>query len=507
MEPLAFAMTSVISYILPFDYYINMQISLMLNELIRFIITKLPKFATKYKNNTVIIYKDLDGKINTVYQQLEEYMATYYLDKISLTSLVPLRGEISISLDHGQTREPIEIDYNKHKIKLQLGQHKVSENQTITGIIVSSKTCNSKIMQEFVQSVCKETKHITNIIKVYMANVECKKDEQYIIWKKTYVKTNKTTENTIYSEKVQRELFDKVEYFINNEIEYAKFGLVYTYGALLYGEPGTGKTTISKIFANKYNLPIASIKLDIIKYNMTEAMMDLRYMLNNEKYILLIDDAEKQFDFGARYHDDNKIIGELLNMLDGVVEPYGRILFMCVNDKSDIVQHKALIRHGRINDIINIGLCDVDQTIKIFKLFYSDLSLEQIEKLSNATPYPASTLTNILINVKDIDKIIEFVTGNASIKASIIEIIPTIKSAMESTKCTIVKNKHDIYITKKLRILKKLKKQLKTLETTYASYNKKKTTLVRKIINEKRILTNHREKRKIEKRKEINNIV
>jgi chaperone BCS1 len=166
-----------------------------------------------------------------------------------------------------------------------------------------------------------------------------------------------------------------------------KRGIPYKRGYILYGPPGSGKTCISKIVANKYNIPIFYLDLTTISKN--ESLIDLVDEISvyacGKKYILLMEDVERSGFFAKDEKTETKLTMDcLLNVLDGVVEPHNRITIMTVNDKSKIVGHEALIRPGRIDKIIEIGYCDSTQIENMFHLFFPNSKIKQTSyKLKN----------------------------------------------------------------------------------------------------------------------------
>jgi DNA replication protein DnaC len=88
--------------------------------------------------------------------------------------------------------------------------------------------------------------------------------------------TNRTFSN-VFGESIKL-LQKRVNFFKNNKKWYDEKGIPYTFGALLYGVPGTGKTSVIKAIANECNRHIVNINLSQIKTN--TQLKDLFYSKN-----------------------------------------------------------------------------------------------------------------------------------------------------------------------------------------------------------------------------------
>jgi len=78
-------------------------------------------------------------------------------------------------------------------------------------------------------------------------------------------KTNKHLRNIFFSKK--SELEKRIHVYMNNPEWYEKNGIPYTFGLLLYGEPGCGKTSTIKALANTMSRHVININLNILKTN------------------------------------------------------------------------------------------------------------------------------------------------------------------------------------------------------------------------------------------------
>ncbi len=157
---------------------------------------------------------------------------------------------------------------------------------------------------------------------------------------------------------------------------YKKVGIQPPKGVLLVGPPGTGKTLMAKAVANATNATfIRLVGSELVQKYIGEGARLVRelFELAKEKApsIVFIDEIDS---VGAKRADvatsgDREVqrtLMQLLAELDGFT-PSGDVKIIGATNRPDILDD-ALLRPGRFDRIIEVGLPDVDGREQIFKI-------------------------------------------------------------------------------------------------------------------------------------------
>jgi chaperone BCS1 len=173
--------------------------------------------------------------------------------------------------------------------------------------------------------------------------------DKYGDWWK-YSKIPSRLLSTIYlDENIKLQLKNDITKFLDNELEYDNFGIPYKRTYLIYGAPGSGKTSIIKALCNEFerNLCILSVNKDFDNSTILNAFKNMR-----EKSFLLIEDIDCLFE--KREHKDNPLItfSSFINVLDGVLYKHGLICFITTNHPERL--DHAILRSGRMDLILKI---------------------------------------------------------------------------------------------------------------------------------------------------------
>lgn len=163
-----------------------------------------------------------------------------------------------------------------------------------------------------------------------------------------------------------------VQKFLDSRESYADKGLNWRIGILLEGISGSGKTTTVQAIATHFNLDVYIINLS----EMDDAKLMEAINRLPEKCILLLEDVRKG-SLTNKTLDGKLSSSGLLNCLDGLAIPEGRICFMTTNFKEEL--DPILIRPGRIDYQIEFTFANKEQMLDLAQKFDYNLSEELAE--------------------------------------------------------------------------------------------------------------------------------
>jgi hypothetical protein len=233
--------------------------------------------------------------------------------------------------------------------------------------------------------------------------------------------STKSFETIVLDADVKADLVDDVAAFLAGEAWYASMGLSYKRGYLLHGPPGTGKSSIVLAISSMAKADIYSLNLSVLK---TDLDLDAAFAALPERCVVVFedvdcmgsvvkartgtgtntgnarggkaalpakkDDAAEAAEAGgssssmsmstnmmiakmvcsasASFDESVITLSCLLNHLDGAGSNHGRIFVMTTNHPGQL--DPALIRPGRTDVQLRLGMCSRQQIGLFFELFY-----------------------------------------------------------------------------------------------------------------------------------------
>ena len=208
-------------------------------------------------------------------------------------------------------------------------------------------------------------------------------------------------------EEAKVEIMEIVD-FLKKADKYKALGAKIPKGALLAGPPGTGKTLLAKAVAGEANVPFLSISgSDFVEIFEGVGATRVRDLFEQAKKvapcIVFIDEIDaigrargKNSGFSGNDERENTL-NQLLTEMDGFQTNAGVIVLAATN-RVDILD-KALMRAGRFDRQIEVGLPDVKERQAIFDVHLRKLRLSDRldrEFLAKQTPgFAGADIANV----------------------------------------------------------------------------------------------------------------
>jgi ATPases of the AAA+ class len=206
-------------------------------------------------------------------------------------------------------------------------------------------------------------------------------------------------------EEIKREIREYIELPLRRKDLAEKYGLKPPKGILLFGPPGCGKTMMMKALANEAKINFIYVSVpEIMSKWYGESEQRLRELFNNARkmapVILFFDEIDT---IGVRreHHVGDSVTPRLLSLMlsemDGLASEDGVIVVGSTN-----VPHlldKALLRPGRFDKLIYVGLPDLRSRIEIFKIhckskpLAGDVNFEALAKMTER--YTGADIANV----------------------------------------------------------------------------------------------------------------
>lgn len=236
--------------------------------------------------------------------------------------------------------------------------------------------------------------------------------------------------DSIALDKVHENLLKKkIETFVNDKEFYERMGIPYRLGILLYGKPGTGKTSLINAISSFLNRDVYFLNLKTIK---DDSDLNVAFSAVPSNQLIVLEDVDTQSEVLYRRHsiykqpnnknfkksfgNDNfsknnsgkyKDIGfdqfslsTFLGCLDGHTLSEGNIIIMTTNHIEYL--DPACIRPGRMDLHLELGYCTHYQIKKLFKIIVkTDLPDYILKNIPEKLLPPCEILTILTLYRED----------------------------------------------------------------------------------------------------------
>jgi transitional endoplasmic reticulum ATPase len=192
-------------------------------------------------------------------------------------------------------------------------------------------------------------------------------------------------------EKVKNELKKVIEWPLKYPDEFHKFAMKPSTGILFYGPPGCGKTMLAKAIANECQANFISIKgPELLTMWFGESEANVRDLFDKARQaspcVLFFDEIDsiakaRGSSLGDAGGAGDRVINQLLTEMDGVGAKKNLFIIGATN-RPELLD-KAIMRPGRLDQLIYIPMPDAASRISIFKSILRNTSLAPDVDLNN----------------------------------------------------------------------------------------------------------------------------
>jgi cell division protease FtsH len=197
--------------------------------------------------------------------------------------------------------------------------------------------------------------------------------------------------------------------FIKEPEKYSEVGARMPKGLLLYGPPGTGKTLMAKAIAGEASVPFYTMSgSDFVQMYVGVGASRIRSLFKkakkSEKAVIFIDEIDaigkkRAHNLSASNDERDQTLNALLTEMSGFHENKGIVVIGATNRLDTL--DEALLRPGRFDRQVEIGLPDVNSRKKILSLYGNTKPLSEdvdLDSLAKSTVYFSGAMLENLLN-------------------------------------------------------------------------------------------------------------
>lgn len=174
---------------------------------------------------------------------------------------------------------------------------------------------------------------------------------------------------------VKKQLIEMVQWPLEHPEVFMRYGQKPSRGVLFFGPPGCGKTLLAKAVASESTANFISIKgPELLTMWFGESESNVREVFDKARTaapcILFFDELDsiakaRGGSLGDAGGAGDRVMNQLLTEMDGVTAQK-MVFFIGATNRPDIID-PALLRPGRLDSLIYIGLPDFEARVSIFK--------------------------------------------------------------------------------------------------------------------------------------------
>ena len=218
-----------------------------------------------------------------------------------------------------------------------------------------------------------------------------------------------TFDDVAGNEEVKENLREMVD-FIREPEKYERYGARMPRGVLLYGPPGTGKTLLAKALAGEAKVPFYAVTgSDFIQVYAGLGASRIRSLFKKargaEKCVIFIDEIDalgkkrKGSSANGASDESDRTLNALLTEMSGFKGNEG-IIVVAATNRIDTLD-EALLRPGRFDRQLEVGLPDINARYKILELHSKNKPISDsvdLKRIAYQTVYFSGAKLESLMN-------------------------------------------------------------------------------------------------------------
>ncbi|KAK4258613.1 hypothetical protein QN277_005044 [Acacia crassicarpa] len=394
-------------------------------DLQHYIYFKLQKLFASFSSEFVLIVDEYEGLGNNpLFQALELYLRPQIHSNTRIFRVIMPKKENKISVVMEKNQEIIER-FNGVELRWKLVSknirskyieapgsdyyHSTEKSQIRYYELRFNTRHKNMVLSEYLPYIMEQAKDLKEerktpklfTMKSERAHYRRRRPE---MWQSVNLDHPATFDTLAMDLEAKQGIMEDLDRFVQRKDFYRKVGKAWKRGYLLFGPPGTGKSSLIGAMANYLNFDVYDLELTSVRRN-----SDLRKLLisTGNRSILVVEDIDCSIDLQNRLKKANKpkvsrhplndqdpkvTLSGVLNFIDGLWSSCGdeRIIVFTTNHRDRL--DPALLRPGRMDVHIHMSYCSPSG----FRILASNylgitehplfIEVERLMKITNVTP-------------------------------------------------------------------------------------------------------------------------
>lgn len=208
------------------------------------------------------------------------------------------------------------------------------------------------------------------------------------------------------NESAKQDLYEVVD-FLKHPKKYESLGAKIPTGVLLVGNPGTGKTMLSRAVAGEANVPFFSISgSEFVEMFVGVGASRVRDLFakakKNAPAIIFIDEIDavgrrRGSGMGGGHDEREQTLNQILVEMDGF-ETGSNVIVIAATNRADVLD-PALLRPGRFDRHVNILLPERKDRLEILKIHFKNKPVDETVNLDKLAAKTAGSSGADLANI------------------------------------------------------------------------------------------------------------